>query len=209
LRLRLSLLLPLLLLLLLARGDNQVSEGVSDLFPSLLIGHDGIARSSSSSASVTLLGCFLLEESSTDLFVEHPNNRLDHIGFVFTSRRVNIPLKVHLDGDSESSVTDVVVSTAVASTNNIIWSGFGNHIAVVETIHVVHIAGEGIHGHIVVHAVVHNIIHAIVVEAKSVEIVAIHDVGGGVDDGRSRTLHCGVCVLRVVGVITDHTAAAH
>jgi len=112
--------------------------------------------------------------------MEHPHNRLDNIRFVFSSRGVDIPLKVHLDRDSESSVTNVVVGTAVASANNIVWTRFGNDIAVVETVHVVYIVWDTIHVDIVVHAVV---------EADRVEIVAVHDVGSGVDDCGRRRLH--------------------
>jgi len=172
---------------------------MSDLFPSLFVGHDSVAGCSPSSASTAFLRCFLLEESGTDLFVEHPNNRLDHIRFIFSSGRIDIPLKVHLDCDSESSVTNVVVGTAVASANNVVWARFGDYIAVVEAVHVVHIGGKGIH--------VDTVVHAIVVEAGRVEIVAVHDVGGGIDDCRRRGLH-RASVLRMVGVITDHTAVA-
>jgi len=76
----------LLPLLLFASRNDQVSEGVSNLFPSLLVSHDSVARSSSSSASAALFGRFLLEESGTDLLMEHPNDRLDYIRFVFASR---------------------------------------------------------------------------------------------------------------------------
>jgi len=65
---------------------------MSDLFSGLLVGHDGVARCAPSSASAALLGCFLLEESGTDLLVEHPHDRLDNVCLVFSCRRVDIPL---------------------------------------------------------------------------------------------------------------------
>jgi len=166
----------LLLLLFLACRDDQISEGVSDLFPGLLVGHDGVARSTPSSASAALLACLLLEESCTDLVVEHPYDRLDNICLVFPCRRVDIPLQVHLNGDSEPSVSDVVVGTTVASTDNVVWSRFGNYVAVVVrkvvvACHRIHVHGHGIHAeHVVIHV-------------EDIEVVSVYNVGGSVDDG--------------------------
>jgi len=84
-------------------------------------------------------------------------------------------LKVHLDSNSEPSVSDVVVCTAVAPTYNVVRSGFGDDVAVVErSVHVVLTARDRIH--------VEFVVHAVVVEADSVKVVAVHDAGGGVDD---------------------------
>lgn len=181
-------------LLFLASSDDQVPKGVSNLFPGLLVGHDGVARCPPSSAStaVALFRCFLLEESGTDLFVKHPDNRLDNVCLVFSGGRVDIPLEVHLDGNSEASVPDVVVGAAVASADNIVWSGFGDLVAVQRTIHVVVVAGDGIRD--------------VVVVEKTIEVVSVHNVNAGVDDGGSGGLHR---VVRVSGVVTNHATVAH
>lgn len=166
--------LLLLLQLFLAGCDDQVSQGMSDLFPSLLVGHDSVARCPPSSASAALLACLLLEESSTDLLVEHPDDRLDDVCLIFASRGIDIPLEVHLDCDSEPAVSNIVVGTAVASTNNVVWSRLGDDIAAIvtkRTIHVVVTASSVIDVDVVVHVV------------KTFEIVSIHDVCGGVDNG--------------------------
>jgi len=179
-------------LLFLASSDDQVPKGVSNLFAGLLVGHDGVARCPLSSASTALLRCILLEESGTDLFVKHPDDRLDNVCLVFSGGRVDIPLEVHLDGDSEASVSDVVVCTAVASANNIVWSGFGDLVAVERTIHVVVVAGDGISD--------------VVVVEKTVEVVPVHNIDAGVDDGSSRRFHR---VVGANGIVTDHAAVAH
>jgi len=151
---------------------------VSDLFPGLLVGHDGVARStpSSASAAAALLACLLLEESCSDLFVEHPHDRLDNVCLVFPCGRVDIPLQVHLNGDSEPPVADVVVGTTVASTDNVVWSGFGNYVAVVDKVvvacHRIHV--HDVHGIHAEHVVVH---------VEDIEVVSVHDVSGSVDDG--------------------------
>jgi len=200
--------------LFLARRDDQVPEGVSDLFPGLLVGHDGVARRPSSSASAALLGCLLLEESGTDLLVQHPDDRLDDVRLVFPCGRVDVPLEIHLDSDSEPSVSDVVESTAVAPADNVVWSWFGDNVADViprRSIHmdvvashvIHHVAVHGvvhgvvhgivhgvIHGvihvvaHIVVHIVVHVVVRIVVHVVNIFEFSAIHNVSGGVDDGR-------------------------
>lgn len=219
----------LLFLLFLARRDDQVPEGVSDLFPGLLVGHDGVARRPPFSASAALLECLLLEESGTDLLVQHPDDRLNDVRLVFPCGRVDIPLEIHLDSDSEPSVSDVVISTAVASADNVVWSWFGNDVADVipkRSIHINVVASHGMHhvavhivdviirvvahviihvvahvvdhdvvhvvahavvhvvAHVVAHVVVHVVIHVVVHVIKTFEVGAIHNVGGGVDDGR-------------------------
>lgn len=63
--------------------------------------------------------------------MEHPDDRLDNVRLIFPGRRIDITLEVHLDGDSEPSVSDVVVGTAIASANNVVWSGFGDDVAVI------------------------------------------------------------------------------
>jgi len=214
-------------LLFLARRDDQVPEGVSDLFPGLLVGHDGVARRppSSASAAAALLECLLLEESGTDLLVQHPDDRLDDVRLVFPCGRVDIPLEIHLDSDSEPSVSGVVISTAVASADNVVWSWFGNDVADVipkrsihmdvvashamhhVAVHIVHViihviihvvahvvihvvAHVAIHVvahvviHVVAHVVIHVVVHVVVHVIKTFEVGAIHNVGGGVDDGR-------------------------
>lgn len=192
----------LLVLLFLAGRDDQVSEGVSDLFPGLFVGHDGVARNSSSSASAALFGCLLFEKSGTDLLVEHPDDRLDYVRLVFPGRRVDIPLEVHLDRDPEASVSDVVVGTAVASTDDVVWSGFIDNsdivvIVIVDVvIVVVVIAGDRIDVDIVDHAVV-------LVEARSIKIIAVHNTGGSVDEVSSRRLD------RCCAVLADHAAVAN
>lgn len=150
---------------------------MSDLFPGLLVGHDSVARCppSSASAAAALLACLLLKESSTDLLVEHPDDRLDDVRLIFASRGIDIPLEVHLDCDSEPAVSNIVVGTAVASANNVVWSRLGDDIAAIVTeraIHVVVTASDGIDVDVVVHVV------------KTFEIVSIHNVCGGVDNGR-------------------------
>jgi len=191
-----------LLFLFLASCDDQVPKGVSDLFTGLLVGHDGVTRCPPSSASVAtaLLRCLLLEESCTDLFVEHPDDGLDDVRFVFTCGRFDIPLEVHLDRDSETSISNVVVGPAVASAHNIVRSGFGDDVAVVikRTIHVVVVPGDRINVDVVV--------HYILVHAVPVELVAVHDIGGSVDHSRSRVFQRAMGVVRVVA---DHTAVAH
>jgi len=175
---------------------------VSDLFTGLLVGHDGVTRCPPSSASVAtaLLRRLLLEESRTNLFVEHPDDGLDDVRFVFACGRFDIPLEVHLDRDSETSISNVVVGPAVASAHNIVRSGFGDDVAVVikRTIHVVVVPGDRINVDVVV--------HYILVHAEPVELVAVHDIGGGVDHSRSRVFHRAMGVVRVV---TDHTAVAN
>lgn len=105
-----------------------------DLFPGLLVSHDDVPwgpLSSASAATVALLQNLLLEESSTDLFVKHPDNRFDNVGLVFPRGRIDISLKIHFDRNAEAPVSDMVVGTAVAPANDIIWSGFREDVAVV------------------------------------------------------------------------------
>jgi len=185
------LLLFVLLLRFLAGCDHQIPKGVSDLFSGLLVGHNGVASDSPSSASTAtaLLTSLFLEESGTNLFVKHPDDRFDDVGLVLSCGRVDIPLQVHLDGDSEPPVADVVVGTAVASADNVVWTGFRDLVGLV--------GGHGFH-------LVHSL-HVVAHVEHAVELVSADNVGGRVDNGSSGWL---AQFLGVIGIIANHAGAA-
>lgn len=167
----LLLLLLFAFFLFLASSNHQIPKCMPNLLPCLFVGHDDVVGRFPSSGSIRRDPCarLLLEESGTDLILEHPNDGFDDFRLVFSRRRVDVSLQIHLDSDSEASVSNKVVGAAVSSTDNVVFGRFRNNIPVERS------RGRAVH-----------------------VVNLVHNIGGSVDDFNSRLLVSFWRLIRIV-----------